>query len=226
MQIPRLLADLASELDADRTPAQMIQKVSDYAKILFEADEAGILRMQSRTEFETPASTGPVVDQAHQLQVRFDEGPCLDAIEGRATYRTGDTAHDQRWPQWGPAAAALGINSALGVRLATVHRGYGSLNIYAHRLDAFTKEQAELAEVLAAHATAAFAAADREEGLATALQTRTMIGQAQGIVMQTFDVDADTAFAFLRRISQDQNVRLNIVADAIVTQRNANARPV
>lgn len=225
MRESQLMASMASELEADRTPADMIQKVADYAKTLLHADDAGILKMPSRRELETPASTGPVVDEAHQLQVKFDEGPCFDAIEGRATYRTGDTAHDERWPKWGPAAAALGVNSALGVRLATAHRGYGSLNIYSRRLDAFTEEHADLAEVLAAHATVAFAAVDREEGLTTALETRTMIGQAQGIVMQTFDVDRDTAFAFLRRISQDQNVRLNLVADAIVTQRNANARP-
>lgn len=224
-QTQRLLANMAIELEERRDPQQMIEKVSDYARVLVDADDAGILVTHSRQDIETPAATGPVVAKAHDLQAQFDEGPCLDAIEGRATYLTGDTAHDERWPKWGPAAYDIGVKSALGVRLATKGRGYGSLNVYANRLNAFDTSQAELVEVLAAHASAAFAAADRERGLAKALESRTVIGQAQGILMQTFGIDADTAFSFLRRISQHENVRLHALAEAISVQRDANARP-
>ena len=34
------------------------------------------------------AATGQLVVQAHDLQASLDEGPCLDAIEGKATYVT------------------------------------------------------------------------------------------------------------------------------------------
>lgn len=221
----RMLAEMALELEQDGNPASMLERVSQYARLLLNADDAGIMRIRSRSRVETPAATTSRVDEAHQLQATFDEGPCLDAIEGRATYVANDVENDPRWPQWGPAAAKIGVLSALGVRLATRDRGYGSLNIYADRIDAFTQSDVELAEMLAAHATTAFAVAERLEGLETALESRTTIAQAQGIVMQKFDIDADTAFEFLRRISQHENRRLLVVAEAIVVQRNANARP-
>lgn len=225
MDVARMLAAMALELEKDATPSAMLDRVSQYARLVLDADDAGVMRIRSRSQVETPAATTPRVDEAHQLQAKFDEGPCLDAIKGRATYRTDDVRSDPRWPRWGPAAAEIGIRSAVGVRLATRDRGYGSLNIYADRASAFTAADAEVAEMLAAHATAAFAAAERAEGLATALESRTTIGQAQGILMQKFDIDSEAAFQFLRRISQHENQRLLSVAEAIVVQRDANARP-
>jgi GAF domain-containing protein len=225
VDVARMLADMALELEQDATPAAMLDRVSHYARHAVGADDAGIMRTLSRSQIETPAATTPRVHEAHQLQVKFDEGPCLDAIEGKATYLTDDTATDLRWPGWGPAAAGIGIRSAVGVRLATRERGYGSLNVYSDRPSAFTAADAEIIEMLSAHATAAFAAVDRAEGLTTALESRTVIGQAQGILMQKFDIDSDAAFQFLRRISQHENQRLVSVAEAIVVQRESNARP-
>jgi GAF domain-containing protein len=225
LEIHRTLAEMALELEQDGDVPTMLDRVTHYARLVLNADDAGILLLHSRSKVETPAATTERVDRAHQLQVDFDEGPCLDAITGQATYLTNDAKNDQRWPQWGPAAADLGINSAVGVRLASRGRGYGSLNVYADRHDAFTKTDAEVAEMLAAHATAAFAAAERLEGVVTALETRTTIAQAQGILMQKFDIDADAAFQFLKRISQHENRRLFSVAEAIIVQREANGRP-
>ncbi len=225
MDLQRTLAAMAVELDGLRTFEETAEAVSRYARTLLDADDAGVLLVKSRRELITQCGTSEVVHRAHQLQADFDEGPCLDAIKGRATFVTGDSANDPRWPSWGPAAAEIGIHSAVGVRLATATEGFGSLNVYATRTGAFTAEHVHLAELMAAHITVALAVAKREEGLTTALETRSVIGQAQGIVMQTFGVDAPTAFEFLKRISQHENIRLNALAEAITVQRNANARP-
>jgi GAF domain-containing protein len=225
MDVARMLADMAIELEQDGNAETMLDRVCQYARLALDADDTGIMRIRSRQQVETPAATTVRVGEAHQLQAQLDEGPCLDAITGRATYLSDDVESDHRWAQWGPAAAKLGIHSAVGVRLATRERGYGSLNIYADRKSAFTEADAEVGELLAAHATAAFAAAERAEGLVTALESRTTIGQAQGILMQKFDIDSEAAFQFLRRISQHENQRLLAVAEAIVVQRDANARP-
>lgn len=226
MDVHRMLADMALELEQDADPDAMLKRVADYAKLVLRADDAGVLRMRTRlSKVETPAATSPRVHEAHELQAQLGEGPCLDAIKGQATYMSNDVEHDARWPQWGPAAAEIGIRSAIGVRLASRSRGYGSLNVYSNRLDAFAESDGAIAEMLAAHATAAFAAAERVEGLATALDTRTTIAQAQGILMQKFDIPAEAAFQFLKRISQHENKRLFSVAEAIVVQRDSNASP-
>lgn len=223
MNVHRLLADMALELEHDGNLETMLDRVSQYARHVLNADDAGILLMRSRRDVETPAATTSRVDEAHQLQVQLDEGPCRDAVDGKATYVSNDLKNDERWPKWGPTAADIGIRSTIGVRLASRGRGYGSLNIYADRTDAFTPADVDIAEMLAAHATAALAMAQKIEGLSTALESRTVIGQAQGIIMQKFDIDAEAAFRFLKRISQHENRRLFTVAEAIVVQRESNA---
>ena len=58
-----------------------------------------------------------------------------------------------------------------------------------------------------------------EAGLNVALDGRKLIGQAQGILMATYDLDQDRAFEVLRRYSQDHNIKLREVAQDIVELR-------
>ena len=58
-----------------------------------------------------------------------------------------------------------------------------------------------------------------EEGLNLALDTRKVIGQAQGILMERYNLDEPRAFEVLRRYSQDHNLKLRHVAEHAVTRR-------
>jgi len=55
----------------------------------------------------------------------------------------------------------------------------------------------------------------------TAVEARNRIGQAQGILMQRYSIDPDTAYAYLRRLSQHGNIRLRDIAAQII----ADAQP-
>jgi hypothetical protein len=46
-----------------------------------------------------------------------------------------------------------------------------------------------------------------------------VIGQAQGLLMAWLDMDADNAFAYLRRVSSHENRKLRDVAAEIVRTR-------
>ena len=63
------------------------------------------------------------------------------------------------------------------------------------------------------------AVAEHHTGMTTALDTRKLIGQAQGILMERFGIDGDRAFGFLVRQSQQRNVKLRLLAEWIVTHR-------
>jgi AmiR/NasT family two-component response regulator len=52
--------------------------------------------------------------------------------------------------------------------------------------------------------------------LQRALETRDMIGQAKGMLMERFHVDAAAAFKLLTRLSQESNVRLAEIARRLV----------
>jgi GAF domain-containing protein len=209
--------DLHDEPTAERT----IERIADYARIATSCDDAGIMLVHARNQIETAAATSQRVGESHNLQIVHDEGPCLDAIEGEAIYRSTDVANDDRWLKWGPAVAEIGIRSVLSVRLETRTRRYGSLNLYANRLDAFDEDDVAVATIFVRHAAVALANAHNEEGLQVAIDARKLIGQAQGILMERFDLDADRAFEFLRRQSQAHNVKLRHVAEWVVEHRRS-----
>lgn len=73
-----------------------------------------------------------------------------------------------------------------------------------------------IGSVLAAHAAAAILASRRDEDLQSAIASRDLIGQAKGIIMERFHVDAVRAFELLRELSQTTNIRLVEVARRIV----------
>ena len=222
MDIIELLSNMALELQDAETPSATAETISQYGRIAVDADEAGILLVQAKGRVETPAATGTIVDETHQLQATFDEGPCLDAIKGGDdTYLVTNTAADPRWPKWGPAAADLGFFSVIGASLETRARRIGSLNLYAHRPDAFTKSDAETVKWLATHASVAMAAANEQAGLRTALGNRTLIGQAEGVLMRAFGINEDQAFAYLQRLSQHHNVKLATIAEQIIENRDS-----
>jgi AmiR/NasT family two-component response regulator len=70
--------------------------------------------------------------------------------------------------------------------------------------------------VLARHAAIALSRVQDSEDYARAIDSRKLIGQAQGILMERYALDQDRAFEVLRRHSQDSNVKLRDVAQMIV----------
>ncbi len=80
--------------------------------------------------------------------------------------------------------------------------------------------------ILAAHASTALAGtvvattAELETTqLRQALQSRDVIGQAKGILMERRGISADEAFDVLRRASQSLNIKLTTVAQTLVDRR-------
>jgi hypothetical protein len=107
----------------------------------------------------------------------------------------------------------------LGIRLHTTATTIGSLNLYDTRPDHFTEEDRDVAHIFARHAAVALSSARETANLCKAIDARRLIGQAQGILMERFDMDADQAFAVLRRYSQDHNVKLHVVAERLISTR-------
>jgi AmiR/NasT family two-component response regulator len=68
----------------------------------------------------------------------------------------------------------------------------------------------------AAHAAVALEAAQTEAHLRSGLVTRTVIGQAEGILMERLKITADQAFGVLSRLSQESNVKLRDLARNLV----------
>jgi AmiR/NasT family two-component response regulator len=113
----------------------------------------------------------------------------------------------------------LGVRSMLCFQLFTDGDSLGALNLYSHRVEGLADDDIAEGLALASHVSVALAAAQEIETLNSAVASRTVIGQAEGILMERFELPPEQAFAVLRRVSQDTNTRLSTVASELVRNR-------
>jgi len=217
-------AQLAVELYGAAGMAETVDRVLEYALRATGCDCAGVVLVHHRNDLRTAGVTDRRVEQADRLQLEYGGGPCVPVSREHDSVLVGDTVVDRRWPRWSPRVAELGLRSVLTVRLFTTRSTLGALNLYRTRPGQFTAADEATACLLARHAAVAVATVRQASTLAQAVAARTLIGQAQGLLMERFAIDADQAFAVLRRYSQDNNVKLRIVADELVSTRRLPTR--
>jgi GAF domain-containing protein len=216
-------AALSQTLLAEPVVDISLQVVVDLAVETIEGCEyAGVSLRRGRT-VETPAATDPLVDQLDRWQYELSEGPCLHAVFVDEMYVITDLYADDRWPTWAPKAASLGVRSVLSVRLATPRAVVGALNLYSTAPYAYGDDQVLTAGIYAAHASNAIAATNKVEQLGTGMQTRHMIGLAQGLLMCRYGLTEELAFQFLSRTSMTRNVKLRDVAASVIADAKDHA---
>ena len=162
------------------------------------------------------AATDDLARRCDALMLELDEGPGLLEHDPEPVHRSGELTADGRWPRWSAAAHELGVRSVLSVRLVGRGRPLGSLNIYSRDAFALGGDSVELAVLFAGSAAAALAAVNEISGLRAALDSRHVIGVAQGILMERYDLTVDGAFEVLKRLSSVHNVKLRDVAAELV----------
>lgn len=166
----------------------------------------------------TLAATGELSRHFDEIQFTLREGPSIDALHGPDPVMALSCAsreHRDRWPEVCPRAATLGLTAALAVRLAWEGRTLGVLTLSSDEPVPLPEHTVGLATAFAAHAAATVAIARKVEQLELAMVTRQEIGQAVGILMERYGLSADSAFAYLRRLSQDSNVKLRDLAERL-----------
>jgi hypothetical protein len=171
--------------------------------------------------FRSIGSTAPLVVDLDHTQMHHREGPCMEAAVADSVVRSEDLSRERRWPAFTAAATELGISSVLSFQLYTHHGGAGALNLLSRRSHAFDIKAETALAMLATHAAITLIAADKETQFQSALASRDVIGQAKGIIMERFTIDAGRAFALLSKLSQDSNLPLRDVAQRLVDSTHA-----
>jgi hypothetical protein len=214
------LAQVARDLQAAPDECRQLQIAVDFAvKLIGGCDHAGASIVQGRT-IRTPASSDDVVRRGDALQYELDEGPCLDSTRRHETIISQDLRREERWPRWTPQAVAdLGVQGMMSLWLYTDACSYGALNLYADKANAFEPKDCANAQAVATQVSVALAARREIFQRSVAMESRTVIGQAEGILMERLGIDAAQAFAYLRRVSQTENRKLITICNEIVETR-------
>lgn len=212
----QLVQTLTASLDSSAAMQETRQRLTYAARDVVEGtDHASLtVRHPSSDSLETSAATDPVVRQLDEVQYALREGPCYDAVTDAELLVSRDLTEDERWPRYASRAVELGVRSQLSIRLPsdTVVAG---LNFYAAQPDAFAASLPAV-QLVASHARVVFGYAQHLEAVSCGLATRTVIGQAVGILMERHGLGNADALRRLEDLSQSSNIELCDVASSIV----------
>lgn len=194
------------------------------------ATEASVSLVSGRDgSVRTVAATSAVARDLDAVQYQDRSGPIRDAIESARDIRA--VLPRDRWPELSAVAAALGFHSVWSLPLTRSGSTTGTITVYARDGEPWSDARSATTRVVAALAALELAnaatAAQLAHGNATlheALETRTVIGQAQGILMAREGIGAAEAFDILRRASQRTNRKLREIAAEMVAGTGPSTR--
>ena len=224
LRIAELVQNLHSRSDADADT--VIAELAEHAAVEIPgAQYAGITVTRNAKHIETPAATHLYPMLLDKIQQRHGEGPCLTAAWDEKTIHVADLESDDRFPLYRQdALAETPIRTIMAFQLFIAGQTMGALNVYAEEPNVFGDESRNIGLVFAAHSSVAWNSARRDEQFKNALASRDVIGQAKGMIMERYGVDAVQAFELLRKLSQDSNVPLIKVATQIVADTASAAK--
>jgi hypothetical protein len=214
------LAQLVRELDTEGN-SEVDHLLTDLTQAAVQyvpgADAAGMTVVQRGHSVRTIGATTVEAEALDAIQERHGAGPCLSAAWEHHMVRVDDFTGDERWPLFfRDAVAETEMHSSLSFMMFTDRVTMGALNLYARAPHAFTEESVELGLIFATHGAVLWGSYLRENQFRSALASRDLIGQAKGMLMERFSIDATHAFSLLTRLSQESNTRVVDVARKIV----------
>jgi GAF domain-containing protein len=206
----------------------LMQQITATAKELIDpVTDASITFTRGDDRGWTVASTGDLATKLDEAQYELAHGPCMDAASGGTVMLIEDLSTDDRYPDYGPVAAAAGVRSSLSMPFPLQNDVVAALNLYSHEIAGFTSDDVALAQDIATRAAVALANAVRydevarlAEQLQEAMRSRAVIEQAKGIIMAVTRCTPDAAFDILVRGSQRENRKLREVAADIVERHS------
>ncbi len=224
--LARRIAEVARSLQAETGSSETVELAAQLAVGTVEGAEAAAISLVRRGQIiETTAATDEGAITADRIQQDLRDGPAIKAIWDEEVVSCPDIAAEPRWGEWGTRVAReTGFGSMLCFRLFTHREQVGALSLFSSQANGFSGADIESGMSFAAHTAIAITVARQDEGKDLALDSRTLIGQATGIVMDRYDLDALRAFAVLRRISQSRNVRIHEVAAELIRTRHLPAQ--
>jgi GAF domain-containing protein len=230
------LRGVAGIVAGSRKVSEILSDLAEFALTAIPgADGAGVtlVRMISDSpRVQTWAVTAAFIEEIDAAQYEdLDEGPCITCMKLRRPTVSGSLGSDRRWPHFGGRVARMGVHSVLALPLLVGEQVIGAINSYGRDRDAFTDHAVELGSQFAAPAAVSLynaqllaGAREHTERLQRALASRAVIDQAIGIIRSRSGASSEEAFERLARLSQNENMKLHLVAERTVDEAVRRAR--
>lgn len=161
-----------------------------------------------------------------ELHFEYGEGPGLESFDGGRPSLVPDLTAVGRWPGYGPAAHACGAGAVFVFPLQVGAARFGLLTLFADQRRVLTDDEldrclafASLATELLIDGPGATVNGHLDPDLLDALELRTEVYQAQGMVMVQLDITLGAALSRMRARAFSLGVELGQLSADIVAGR-------
>ncbi len=206
------IADFINELAA-LAAAQVVGKADALCGILLSRDKRTTVVGHSNQQAK----------EMDEIQAGFDEGPCLEAQRTHTVVRVTDVQHERRWPNYMATARESGLRSIMAIPLSLEDKATAAMNFYTSEVDAFGEDDvvqarqfAKLTSLAVTVALRLAISAEAADDRRKAMESRTAIDIAVGIIMGQQQCDQDEAFRILAEVSSQRNVKVRDLARDLV----------
>lgn len=220
---PALLQDLV--LDSGDVEAFLTKLVTIAGHSLSAEDDevlCGVTLLRARSKI-TVASNSPDAQKMDEVQYEFNDGPCLRAAREGTVHYVSDFDREERFPEYSRAIAGHGMKSALGVPIPLEGEATAALNFYSPLVNAFSDQAIEAAQRFAEEVSASLRLAVRiarltesSADMKAAMESRTTIDLAVGVIMGQNRCSQDAAMSILKSASSARNIKLRDVAASVL----------
>ena len=227
VDLHRHIAVLAREVQGENKPhyEPVAEEFAGLApRYIDDVAHAGALLFVGRAGWRSVSRLGTTGFGIEQLHIDLQQGPAIDAANGRRVVRVTDLAAETRWPRFTDAAASqTAVRSMICYPLYTHVHPWGALMLLADRPGVLGGDSQQAGEILATHMALTLEAVHHDRHYRSALGSRDIIGQAKGMLMERFDVDAVAAFALLTRLAEQSHRPVVVVAKELLETKSADA---
>jgi putative methionine-R-sulfoxide reductase with GAF domain len=198
-----------TDLDPERDLAATLEQAVVAAKQLFAVDAAGIMLADADGRLRWASASDPLAQVLEDNQETFAAGPCLQAFTSGQPAVICDATLEPHWGEITLAFVELEVRSGLSVPVQLGGGPIGTLDVYAAAPGGWDHTEVSALQIyagLVATLLGTAAKAERSGRLATqlraALDTRILIEQAKGALVDRERLDDRQAFIELRRAAR------------------------
>jgi GAF domain-containing protein len=223
IQLADVFVEMADTLVDDFDVIDFLHVLTERCVQLLGISAAGLLLTDQRDTLQVVAASSERTRLLELFQLQTDQGPCVDCFRTGQPVSVADLPSAGRWPRFTAAAAEVGFAAVHAVPMRLRTEVIGALNFFDTNPGALDEGQLRIGQALADVATIGLlqqrAIRRREaltEQLQTALNSRVLIEQANGILAERLHLDVAEAFTLLRGGARSRNRRLSELAQAVV----------
>jgi GAF domain-containing protein len=208
-----------------------IREVVQTTHAMFDVDGAGMMLADTEGHLRNVAASDDRFAHLEELQIRHQEGPCVDAYDNKELIGVEDLTSDHRWPDFRAAALERNVRAVLASPLPYNQDAVGVVAVLSEDRKPWSPE-AELALLaftdLAALLIASMMQGEQQSELAVqlegALSSRKVIEQAKGVLIGRHGMSPREAYEQLRAQARTERRKLAAVCAEVVENAAGNDR--